>query len=207
VANLAESAATCCSAGAPDSIQQMQPLDDAPTVLSDRPQTMTTLDGLLRTGSIETARSVSSVDRDNNPDSDVERAFHVPIGVVDRILRYITVDIAHRSLCAESGLLGSTANGKQVYLNVSDPFAMICVGVQGGGKSHTTACVIENCLLPCLVPTSAPLVMLRKLMCALLLHYDQSETNVCEATWMVQMSSTRVKRCARPSPWNAWLCW
>ena len=50
------------------------------------------------------------------------------------------------------------------------------------GKSHTTNVVLENCLLSCAMPSSAPLVQLRAPMSALVLHYDQLETNVCEAT-------------------------
>jgi hypothetical protein len=98
--------------------------------------------------------------------------------------------------CPGSGLLGTTVSQFQlsagaqtsrgdtaaaqegtsqpVYLNVNDPFALITVGVQGAGKSHTTAVVLENCLLPCPIPHSQPLVRLAQPMAALVLHFDQS---------------------------------
>ena len=66
--------------------------------------------------------------------------------------RITVTDQNNRSLLAESSLLGSMTSldffGEPVYVNVSEPFALVAVGVQGSGKSHTTAVVIENCLLP-----------------------------------------------------------
>jgi hypothetical protein len=109
-----------------------------------------------------------------------------------RAPNFVSSDARH--LCAESALLGSLINDEQnddsgatadVYLNVNQPFCLIAVGVQGGGKSHTVAVVLESCLLPCAIPARAPIVELHKPMSALVLHYDQSETNVCEATGLV----------------------
>jgi hypothetical protein len=74
-------------------------------------------------------------------------------------------------------------------LNINDPFCLIAVGVQGGGKSHTVSVVLENCLLPCPIPEAEPLVQLSRPMAAMVLHYDQSETNVCEATGLVNLNS------------------
>jgi hypothetical protein len=34
-----------------------------------------------------------------------------------------------------------------VYLNTHEPFCLAAVGVQGAGKSHTLACILESCLL------------------------------------------------------------
>jgi len=113
--------------------------------------------------------------------------------------RVTMVDEEHLHLCPEAGLLGTLlpseaaalgVNGRPlIFLNVSEPFALVTVGVQGGGKSHTTAVVLENCLLPLPVPANRPLIMLRTPMSALVLHYDQSESNVCEATGMVYLAS------------------
>ncbi|KAJ1485872.1 hypothetical protein T484DRAFT_1791820, partial [Baffinella frigidus] len=47
------------------------------------------------------------------------------------------------------------------FLNTNEPFCFAAVGVQGAGKSHTLACVLEGA--------------------ALVLHYDQSPVAVCEA--------------------------
>jgi hypothetical protein len=75
-----------------------------------------------------------------------------------------------------------------VYLNTSEPFALITVGVQGGGKSHTTAVVLESCLIPCPAPSESPMIQLDLPMSALVLHYDTNESNVCEATGMAHLS-------------------
>jgi hypothetical protein len=56
------------------------------------------------------------------------------------------------------------------------------VGVQGGGKSHTMACLLEACLVPF---PEAGVVRLRQPMSTLVLHYDQNVTSVCEATGLI----------------------
>ena len=93
----------------------------------------------------------------------------------------------------ELGLLGHlrcARNGKQraeqsqVFINVTDPFCLITVGVQGAGKSHTTACILESCLLP-----FPPVVNVRQPMAVLVCHYDQSDVNCCEATGLGSASA------------------
>ncbi|KAL1597158.1 hypothetical protein SLS60_008740 [Paraconiothyrium brasiliense] len=39
------------------------------------------------------------------------------------------------------------ANSK-LFLNTNVPFSAFVCGVQGSGKSHTTSCILENCLIP-----------------------------------------------------------
>lgn len=48
--------------------------------------------------------------------------------------------------------------------------------------------VLENCLINAPVPPCRPLTRLHQEMCGLVLHYDQSESNVCEATGLVNIS-------------------
>jgi hypothetical protein len=88
----------------------------------------------------------------------------------------------------ELGLLGhlldSEGHQSQLYINVSDPFCMIAVGVQGAGKSHTTACILEACLLP-----FPPVSCVRQPMAVMVCHYDQSDVNCCEATGLGQPST------------------
>lgn len=101
-----------------------------------------------------------------------------------RTTLYGSVDSAPANL--ELVLLGHLIGGdnsSEVYLNVTDPFCLISVGVQGAGKSHTTNCVLETCLLP-----FAPLSRVRQPMSVLVCHYDQSEANCCEATGLGQPS-------------------
>eukprot|EP01127_Copromyxa_protea_P000337 TRINITY_DN10276_c0_g1_i1.p1 TRINITY_DN10276_c0_g1~~TRINITY_DN10276_c0_g1_i1.p1 ORF type:complete len:419 (-),score=71.14 TRINITY_DN10276_c0_g1_i1:78-1274(-) len=72
-----------------------------------------------------------------------------------------------------------------VYLNTNEPFCLAAIGVQGAGKSHTLAVVLESCLVPCPFPKSQPLIRLHRPMTALVLHYDQNVTSVCEATGLI----------------------
>ena len=118
------------------------------------------------------------------------------------------VDKERRSEIADSGLLGAcmhveiekASNGiinamkmdaiadSNIYLNVHSPFCAVITGVQGSGKSHTMAVMLENCLLACPLPPASPLVQLRKPLSALVLHYDRVDTNICEATGLAHPS-------------------
>jgi hypothetical protein len=119
-----------------------------------------------------------------------ELFYGTPVDYRRRQPSVVTED--NRGMCAESGLFGSLlapsaeqqqgSRSNSVYLNVNEPFCLVATGVQGSGKSHTVSVVLENCLLPFPVPYASPIVALHKPMAALVLHYDQSETNVCEAT-------------------------
>ena len=88
----------------------------------------------------------------------------------------------------ECALIAHTvADNAPVYLNVGAPFCLVAMGVQGAGKSHTTAAVLESCVLP-LPPRMYSIVRLYKPMAALVFHYDQCETNFCEATGLLYRS-------------------
>ncbi|ELR17156.1 uncharacterized protein ACA1_058120 [Acanthamoeba castellanii str. Neff] len=104
-------------------------------------------------------------------------------------------DRAAASAFAEAALLGertncghawdptaASASASEIYLNTHEPFCLATVGVQGGGKSHTMACVLESCLVPML---EDDVVRLHAPMSALVLHYDQNVTSVCEATGLI----------------------
>ena len=92
----------------------------------------------------------------------------------------------------EMSLLGhltandAVSNGEPVFLNTNEPFCLTTIGVQGAGKSHTLACVLESCLMSCKV--DAEVIRLQKPMTALVLHYDQSTTSVCEAAGLLSPS-------------------
>lgn len=96
----------------------------------------------------------------------------------------------------ESG--GSTSNGssseqdehKAVYWNTNEPFCAICIGVQGAGKSHTMNVILENCLLGKVVADdNTSIISTTQPMCGLVLHYDQSQSNVCEAVGLCAHAS------------------
>jgi len=73
-----------------------------------------------------------------------------------------------------------------VYLNTHFPFCLLNIGVQGAGKSHSTAVVMENCLIPMPI---AGMIKLHEPMTTLVFHYDLSPTNICESTGLITPSS------------------
>jgi hypothetical protein len=87
----------------------------------------------------------------------------------------------------EAALLGRLSNNDGVYFNTHEPFCFVTVGVQGAGKSHTLACVLESCLIPF---PEAGIIRLEVPMTGLVLHYDQSINSVCEATGL--LSPTKI---------------
>lgn len=74
------------------------------------------------------------------------------------------------------------AMGESVYFNTHDPFCFITVGVQGAGKSHTSSCVLENCLVPF---QPGNIVKLYNPMTSMVLHYDQNTSSICEAAGLL----------------------
>lgn len=91
----------------------------------------------------------------------------------------------------EAALLGMiqfdfARKSEPVYLNTHEPFCLATIGVQGAGKSHTLACILESCLL-----SFAPehISKLKKPMTALVLHYDQNTTSMCEAAGLMSPAS------------------
>ena len=105
-----------------------------------------------------------------------------------------------QGVCEETALLGymrADDNGRvvnqifePVYLNVHKPFVMCVCGTQGTGKSHTLSVVLESCLIPMEQPN---LLKLDTPMTALVMHYDQSETNICEAIGIASFKSKFTK--------------
>jgi hypothetical protein len=73
----------------------------------------------------------------------------------------------------------------EIYLNTHEPFCIATVGVQGSGKSHTLAVILESCLIPFAAPKNHEIIRLSSPMTALVLHYDQNVTSLCEATGLI----------------------
>jgi hypothetical protein len=69
-------------------------------------------------------------------------------------------------------------NDNGIFLNTHEPFCMVTVGVQGAGKSHTTAAALEGCLIQ--HDLLSDVIRLHKPMAALVLHYDSSPSTYCE---------------------------
>jgi hypothetical protein len=84
---------------------------------------------------------------------------------------------------------------KPVFLNTHEPFCLTAVGVQGAGKSHSLATVLESCLVQC---ESDQVTRLHKPMTALVLHYDQNITALCEAAGLLLPSPKIRQRASVP---------
>lgn len=84
----------------------------------------------------------------------------------------------------QNGFLGLTEDGQKIYLNTGAPFCLISVGVQGAGKSHSVATIIENCMLN--VPDY---IQNQRRLATLVFHYDQDLANMCEAVTLTSRRS------------------
>lgn len=110
--------------------------------------------------------------------------------------RCVLVDRPSTALLKEYALFGTLAPAMElgaaappqppcpVFLNTHQPFCVVAVGVQGSGKSHTLACVLESVLLPGSAADEG-VVKLAAPQNAVVLHYDQNVSSVCEATGLV----------------------
>lgn len=69
-----------------------------------------------------------------------------------------------------------------VYANMNAPWSAFICGSQGGGKSHTLSCLLENALLP------SPAITLPNPLAGLVFHYDKftstTTTQLCEAAYL-----------------------
>ena len=88
---------------------------------------------------------------------------------------------------SDKGLFGrkkspSEKTGGAVYFNTHEPFCFVTVGVQGAGKSHTSTCVLESCLVPF---KPGNIVKLNSPMTSMVLHYDQNTSSICEAAGLL----------------------
>eukprot|EP00835_Amoeboradix_gromovi_P004416 NODE_343_length_10566_cov_0.542371.p1 type:complete len:601 gc:universal NODE_343_length_10566_cov_0.542371:7576-9378(+) len=63
-----------------------------------------------------------------------------------------------------------------VFLNTQIPFCILAMGVQGVGKSYSVATIIENCMI-----NSPPHIMSNSPCSTVVFHFDQDESNFCEA--------------------------
>lgn len=76
----------------------------------------------------------------------------------------------------------AAAEDSHFYINTSEPFCTVCIGVQGAGKSHTMNVLLENCMLQSVQgDDERAIISTRQPMSGLVLHFDQSQSNVCEA--------------------------
>ncbi|KAJ5640341.1 uncharacterized protein N7484_008203, partial [Penicillium longicatenatum] len=80
------------------------------------------------------------------------------------------------SQCALLGRIAAAGNGNsdlRIFLNTNIPFSAFICGIQGSGKSHTTACIIENCSMD--IPA---LGTLKASISTLVLQFDEYTSTV-----------------------------
>ncbi|KUJ23879.1 uncharacterized protein LY89DRAFT_776094 [Mollisia scopiformis] len=100
-----------------------------------------------------------------------------------------------QNVLPQYGLLGSsdqtpstTASDSRLFLNTNVPFSAFVCGVQGSGKSHTTACMVENYLIP-----SPILGVLQKPLSALVFNFAEYSSGAsfrpCELAFLASPGS------------------
>lgn len=86
----------------------------------------------------------------------------------------------------ESGSQTKVEEDPRIFLNVSAPWSAFICGSQGSGKSHSLACMLENCLV-----SHEHLGSLPHPLTAMVYHYDPQASmagQVCEAVYLCSPS-------------------
>jgi hypothetical protein len=87
-----------------------------------------------------------------------------------------------------------------VYANMNEPWSTFICGSQGGGKSHTLSCLLENCLL-----SHSPVGILPNPLAGIVFHYDKftsaATTQLCEAAYLCS-SGVPVRVLVSPSNYH-----
>jgi hypothetical protein len=79
--------------------------------------------------------------------------------------------------------------GKQhCFVDVAEPFSLVCVGRQGAGKTHTLNVILESCMGSFPQPVEAPVIGLKMPMCGLVLRLGSCADYVCEALGLYALS-------------------
>jgi hypothetical protein len=88
-----------------------------------------------------------------------------------------------------------------IYANMNPPWSAFICGSQGGGKSHTLSCLLENALL-----SSLPTGTLPNPLAGLVFHYDKftstTKTQLCEAAYLCS-SGVSVRVLVSPSNYHS----
>jgi len=134
-----------------------------------------------------------SLEERNAKANELATSLFLPKGVLDGIQKNKGLSLFKSSGIEnqpEGALLGHLFDGNEssnevgegVYINTHSPFCFITVGVQGAGKSHTSSCILESCLVPF---EPGNVVKLKAPQTTLVLHYDQNTTSICEAAGLL----------------------
>ncbi|KAJ3490105.1 hypothetical protein NLI96_g1681 [Meripilus lineatus] len=79
---------------------------------------------------------------------------------------------------------------ERLYINTNAPFSALVCGVQGSGKSHTVAVLLESMFIPAYPAIGS----LEKPLCGLVLHFGEGgkSTRPCEAAFVGRPSYARI---------------
>jgi hypothetical protein len=127
----------------PDSVYTPNSAEDSDVAEADFPAAVATADFDAMDVLLAAYRSAGGGDTDSRAG-----IFHAPL-VDESIVRRENTT----GLIPQYGLVGThdqnTENTQsKLFLNTNVPFSAFVCGVQGSGKSHTTSCILENCLVP-----------------------------------------------------------
>ncbi|OBZ76112.1 hypothetical protein A0H81_03802 [Grifola frondosa] len=77
---------------------------------------------------------------------------------------------------------GNVPDGSRIYVNTNAPFSALVCGVQGSGKSHTVAVLLEDML----IPNQRKIGTLKKPLSGLVLHFGEGGpySQPSEAAWV-----------------------
>ncbi|KZP03786.1 hypothetical protein FIBSPDRAFT_879146 [Athelia psychrophila] len=124
----------------------------------------------------------------NSHDSSKDHEMHT----APLLTRDAFVLAAKEDISMQYGVLGETLAicpntsiqhaDRRLYLNTNTPFSAVLCGVQGSGKSHTVACMLE-CMF---IPKYSPIGSLKKPLCGLVLHLGEGGPNSrpSEVAWL-----------------------
>jgi Cdc6-like AAA superfamily ATPase len=85
----------------------------------------------------------------------------------------------------------------RLFYNIAAPSSVFICGSQGTGKSHTLACLLENCLVP------SEVNVLPRPLTGVVFHYDTFNSDTgglpCEAAHLSTSSSVKVRVLCSPT--------
>ncbi|EKM80176.1 hypothetical protein AGABI1DRAFT_73108 [Agaricus bisporus var. burnettii JB137-S8] len=117
---------------------------------------------------------------------DAPLAMHPTLGVMHEDSNNSQYGLFGQVIAASSKGTFEFPSEARLYMNCSAPFSALLCGVQGAGKSHTLATMLENLL----IPNFRPIGTLEEPMCALVLHYGEggSSSLPSEVAWLASAS-------------------
>ncbi|KZP24565.1 hypothetical protein FIBSPDRAFT_821842 [Athelia psychrophila] len=125
---------------------------------------------------------------ENSHDSSKDHEMHT----APLLTRDAFVLAAKENISMQYGVLGETLAicpntptehaDRRLYLNTNAPFSAVLCGVQGSGKSHTVACMLESMF----IPKYSPIGSLEKPLCGLVIHLGEGGCNSrpSEVAWL-----------------------